>query len=79
MLVLTADTCNENPEVSLLRETDAEVQVMMRADAFPFRQSYPDCVEAITVQLQSPLGDRAVVDKHTGRTVSVTQPQQRRR
>ena len=23
MLVLTADTCNENPEVSLLRETDA--------------------------------------------------------
>ena len=63
MLVLTADTCNENPEVSLLLETDADVQVMMRADAFPFRQSYPDCVEAITVQLQSPLGDRAVVDK----------------
>lgn len=71
-LVLSADTCNEDPEVSVLQETDAEVQVLMRADAFPFRQSYPDCVEAITVQLQAPLGDRVVVDQHTGREVSVT-------
>ena len=71
-LVLTADTCNENPEVSLLRETDAEVQVLMSADSYPFRQSYPDCVEAIAVQLQSPLGDRVVVDQHTVREVSVT-------
>lgn len=71
-LVFTADTCNENPEVSLLRETDAEVQVLMNADSYPFRQSYPDCVEAITVQLQSPLGGRVVVDQHTGRVVSVT-------
>ncbi len=71
-LVFTADTCNENPEASLLRETDAEVQVLMSADSYPFRQSYPDCVEAITVQLRSPLGDRIVVDRHTGRVVSVT-------
>lgn len=78
-LVLSADTCNENPEVSALQETDEEVQVLMRADAFPFRQSYPDCVEAITVQLQAPLGDRVVVDQHTGRAVSVTQLEQRRR
>ena len=72
MLVLTPDTCNENPDVSVLQETDEEVQVLMSADAFPFRQSYPDCVEAITVQLRAPLGDRVVVDKHTGRAVSVT-------
>ena len=78
-LVLSADTCNENPEVSVLQETDEEVQVLMRADAYPFRQSYPDCVEAITVQLESPLGNRVVVDKHTGRVVSVTQLQQRGR
>ena len=70
-LVFTADTCNENPEVSLLRETDAEVQVLMSADSFPFRQSYPDCVEAITVQLQAPLGERPVIDAHTGRVVDV--------
>ena len=70
-LVLSADTCNENPEVSVLLETDEEVQVTMSADASPFRQSYPDCLEAITVQLQSPLGDRVVVDQHIGREVSV--------
>ncbi len=70
-LVFTADTCNENPEVSLLGETDAEVRVLMSADSYPFRQSYPDCVEAITVQLRAPLGDRVVVDQHTGRVVSV--------
>ena len=78
-LVLSANTCNENPEVSLWLETDEEVQVLMRADAYPFRQSYPDCLEPITVQLQAPLGDRVVVDQHTGKVVSVTQPQQRRR
>ena len=72
LLVLSADTCNENPEVWVLQQTEADVQVLMSADAFPFRQSYPDCVEAIAVQLREPLGDRVVVDQHTGRAVSVS-------
>ena len=71
-LVVNAGTCYMNPDVSFLQETDVDVQIMMEIDYHPPRLSYPECLTEKIVQLQSPLGDRVVVDKHTGRVVSVT-------
>ena len=71
-LVVNAGTCKMNPEVSFLEETDVAVRIMMRTDFYPFRQSFQECLTAKIVQLQEPLGDRVVMDMHTGRVVSVT-------
>ena len=71
-LVVNAGTCKMNPEVSFLEETDVAVRIMMRTDFYPFRQSFQECLTAKIVQLQEPLGDRVVLDMHTGRVVSVT-------
>ena len=70
-LTLIVASCNKNPEVSLLRETDVDVQVEVAVDSHPFLQGRLDCQDAVEVKLQEPLGDRVVVDKHTGRSVSV--------
>lgn len=70
-LALIVDSCNGNPEVSLLRETDVDVQVKVRASSTPFRGG-PECQDVVEVQLQEPLGGRLVVDKHTGQSVSVS-------
>ena len=71
-LVVNAGTCGMNPEVSFLEETDVDVQIMMEIDYHPPRLSYPECLTEKIVQLKVPLGDRVVVDKHTGRVVSIT-------
>ncbi len=69
-LALVVDSCNGDPEVSLLRETDVDVQVKVVASSTPLRGGR-DCLDVVEVQLQEPLGDRVVVDKHTGQSVSV--------
>ena len=71
-LVVNAGTCGMNPEVSFLEETDVDVQIMMRIDFHPPRLVYPECLTEKIVQLQAPLGDRIVIDKHTGKALSVT-------
>ncbi len=70
-LVLFVDSCNEDPEVTLLRESDIDVQIKVVASSTPLRGG-GDCLDMVEVQLQEPLGDRVVVDKHTGQSVSVT-------
>lgn len=69
-LTLLVNSCDGNPEVSLLRETDVDVQVEVVASTTPLRGG-SDCRDAVEVQLRQPLGDRAVIDKHTGQPVSV--------
>ena len=71
-LTLIVASCNKNPKISLLQETDVDVQVKVVADSELFPQSGEDCLDIVEVQLQEPLGDRVVVDRHTGRLVSVT-------
>ena len=71
-LVVNAGTCYMNPEGSFLEETDINVQIMMEIDFHPPRLSYPECLTEVIVQLDSPLGDRVLVDQHTGSVVSVT-------
>ena len=70
-LTLIVNTCQKHPEVSMLRETDVDVQVKVVADSHPFLQGGLDCQDAVEVKLQKPLGDRVVVDRHTGQVVSV--------
>ena len=70
-LILSVDSCQGNPEVSQFRETDREVQVKVVASSTPFRGGR-DCLDSVKVQLQDPLGDRLVVDRHSGQSVSVT-------
>ena len=70
-LVLIVNTCQKHPEVSMLRETDVDVQVKVVADSHPFLQGGLDCQDSVDVKLKEPLGDRVVVDKHTGEVVSV--------
>ena len=75
-LELVVASCNENPEVSLLRETEDDVQVRVIADYDFFAQSGDDCQDIVEVQLQDPLGDRVVIDERSGQQVSVTEIRQ---
>ena len=68
-LDLGVASCNGAPRVSL-RETDVDVQVKVIAFSTPFHGGN-DCDDHVDVYLREPLGDRVVVDRHTGQAVSV--------
>ncbi|HEX6335320.1 MAG TPA: hypothetical protein VFZ85_00040 [Jiangellaceae bacterium] len=70
-LALVVDSCEGDPEVSLLRETGEDVQVEVVASSAYFRGGN-DCFDVVEVQLREPLRDRVVIDLHTGESVSVT-------
>ncbi len=69
ILFLYASTCDEYPEVSRFVETDVNVQVEVIADSPPSPPGGQNCRSRVTRRLQEPLGDRDVVDKHTGKVV----------
>ena len=71
-LMLIVDSCHKAPGVSILRETDVDVQVKVVASSHPFFRGGDDCQDTVGVQLREPLRDRVVVDMHTGQSVSVT-------
>jgi len=64
-------SCNADPEVVLFRETDVDVQIKVNASTWPFRGGSDDCLDGVVIQLEQPLGDRTVVDKHKGQPVNV--------
>ncbi len=70
-LGLSVTSCSGKPIVSYLRETDVDVQVRVVASSTPFHGG-GDCFDLVKVRLGKPLGDRGVVDKHTGQVVSVS-------
>ena len=72
LILVTGGPCEGDQQVSLLRETDVDVQVKVVASSRPSFQGGSDCEPAVEVQLQEPLGDRVVVDKHTGELVSLS-------
>jgi hypothetical protein len=67
---LVVSSCQGDPEVTFLRETDHKVEVRVVASFRPL-QGGPECFDLLDVELQQPLGDRLVVDLHTGETVPV--------
>ena len=68
-LILTFASCHGAPRVLMSRETDVDVQVKVIAFSTPFHGGL-DCLEFIKVYLEEPLGDRDIVDLHTGQTFS---------
>ncbi|MEX0760926.1 MAG: hypothetical protein WD208_08010 [Dehalococcoidia bacterium] len=70
-LVLIVDSCEGNPHVTLLRETDVDVQVKVVASSTPLRGGC-DGLDTVEVPLQEPLGGRVVVDRRTGQSLSVS-------
>ena len=72
-LTLIVDSCQKAPGVSILRETDIDVQVKVVASSEPFLRGGDDCQDTVGVQLREPLGDRVVLDMHTGQLVRVTE------
>ena len=70
-LALIVGTCQKDPEVALLRETDVDVQVKVEASSHPFLRGRLDCQDIVEARLQAPLGNRVVIDNHTQRIVKV--------
>ena len=68
-LTLGVASCNGAPRVSF-RKTDVDVQVKVIAFSTPFHGG-EDCMDGVDVYLQEPLGDRVVIDRHTGQIVNV--------
>ena len=74
-LVLDVVSCNEAPQVTL-RETDVDVRIEAIAFSTPLGllRDSDNCRDAAgPLQLQKPLGDRAVIDNLTGQSVIVKQ------
>lgn len=72
LLLVTDGHCKGGQQISILRETDLDVQVKVTAPYRPFRLSGLDCEPSVEVRLQKPLGGRAVADIHSGQTVRLT-------
>ena len=68
-LILTLASCHGAPRVSMSRETDVDVQVKVIAFSTPFHGGLR-CQEGVNIYLEEPLGDRVIVDLHTGQTFS---------
>jgi hypothetical protein len=61
-------TCNGEPEVTMLEETEDEVRVEVVSQR---QRGGDDCLDGVQVELDRPLGDRALIDVTSGRTVRV--------
>ena len=71
LLILNVASCNGDPKVVELRESDDEVRVGVVASSWPFRGGADDCDDNVEVVLQAPLGDRAVIDNSSRKPVSM--------
>lgn len=68
-LSLGVDSCNGAPKATV-RETMEEIRVKVVAYTTPSR-GRDDCQDHVVIRLLLPLGDRAVVDRHTGQVVNI--------
>ena len=75
-LSLKVNSCEGGPQFSELAETEVDIRVKLYVhfNAFGIRLGGPPaaCVKHVEVRLSEPLGNRVVVDMHTGQAVSVT-------
>lgn len=68
-LEVSVNTCNRNPKVEAEETTD-EVRLFTTADE-PSGDGQDDCMDGDDLRLETPLGDRVVVDDATGEEVEV--------
>ena len=66
-LMLTVESCHGAPRVAMSHETDVDVRVRIIAFSTPLHGGLA-CLDSVNVYLEEPLGDRAVVDTHSGET-----------
>ncbi len=71
ILSVISPGCVEVPHFTMARETDVDVQVAFRVYNTPL-QGGNHCIRDIEVPLSEPLGNRALIDMHTGQSVNVT-------
>ena len=72
-LSLGVGSCLGGPKVTSLRESDVDVEIKVIAFTTPTRGGL-SCRDGVGVRLEKPLGDRAVIDGHTGERVGVIRP-----
>lgn len=70
-LQLTVGSCNGEPEVTVLEQTDDEVRVEITSSTPAPGWPGEDCLDGLELTLDAPLGDRTLVDLSTGDTVGV--------
>lgn len=68
-------SCNGEPEVTALEETDGEVRLEVTSTVAAPGWASQDCLDGIEVTLAAPLGDRTLIDITTGDAVDVTRSQ----
>lgn len=70
-LQLVVASCNGEPEVTALEQTDTEVRIEVTSTTPAPGWPGEDCLDGLELTLDAPLGDRALVDLSTGDTVGV--------
>ena len=68
---LTVGSCNGDPEVTVLEQTETEVRVEVTSTTPAPGWPGADCLDGLELTLDAPLGDRTLVDLTTGDTVTV--------
>ena len=71
LLSVISPSCVGVPNFTMARETDVDVQVAFRVYNTPLKGGN-HCIRDIEVPLSEPLGNRALIDMHTGQSVNVT-------
>lgn len=70
-LELVPASCNGDPQVTALEETSDAVRVEVTATVPAPGWGGEDCLDAFTIVLEAPLGERTLVDLSTGHVVEV--------
>lgn len=70
-LQLTVGSCNGEPEVTVLEQSDTEVRIEVTSTTPAPGWPGEDCLDGLELTLDAPLGDRALVDVTTGEAVAV--------
>ena len=76
-LSLIVNSCEGTPQISTIRQTEVDIQVqlyvlhILRGGA---DVHFPQCLTRVDIPLSEPLGNRKLIDLHTGQSVSVSSP-----
>ena len=73
LLSVVSPGCGGVPHFTVLRETEVDIQVAFRVSNTPLRGG-DDCLRDIELPLREPLGNRDLIDMHTGKSVRLSTP-----
>ncbi|NCT92408.1 hypothetical protein GXB85_15845 [Cellulomonas sp. APG4] len=70
-LQVNASSCNGEPEITALEETADQIRLELTATIPAPGNAGDGCLDTVMVPLEQPLGDRALTDVTSGKTVPV--------